>query len=114
MPEAPAARRRDRSVVPRPGLTSLGGGSTGLGRGRDVDGDAEVREAPREHGVLRGVLRPERDAELEEPVAAGGDAYRRVEGVLARRQVGQARDELGGHGRWLPASARRAWGLGGL
>src|SRR5260370_42264634 len=85
MPEAPAARRRDRSVVPCPGMTSLGGGSTGLDRGRDVDGDAEVREAPREHGVLRCALGPERDAELEELVPAGGDPYRRVEGVLAGR-----------------------------
>src|SRR5438445_13431524 len=114
MPEAPAARRRDRSTVPRTGMTSLGGGSTGLDRGRDVDGDAEVGEAPREHGVLRCALGPERDAELEELVPAGGDPYRRVEGVLAGRKVRQGLDELGGDARRNPVGVDAADGFGGL
>src|SRR5438105_15629513 len=114
MPEAPAARRLDRSVVPRPGMTSPGGGSTGLDRGGDVDGDAEVREAPREHGVLRCALGPEWDAELEELVPAGGDPYRRVEVVLAGRKVRQGLDELGGDARRHPVRVHAADGLGGL
>src|SRR5439155_731723 len=106
MPEAPAARRRDRpSATPR---TSLTGKPGALSRRRDVDRDAEVREAPHEHGVLRRVPGSERYAELEELAPAGGDPYRRIEGVLPGRQVGQALNEPGGDARRDPVGGHTA------
>src|SRR2546423_5132101 len=96
VPEAPAARRREPPLStpggPRPSTAPLmgepGGATRALDGYCDVDGDTEMREVRRQHGVLRGTLRPVGYAELEQPAPGGGDPHRRLEPGLAGSQVG--------------------------